>query len=190
MRVRAIKLTVGSKVVGHAVTWSYPKDDGRLYRIPTYPVTVEGHDDAGVAQTTEFEAFRFGIHRPTSKAVASVVGLANQQTHTIKAWLPDYSVHSANSVEKGAWQVYDSFLIHDGPDDPTDTAQPYASIGCVEICRGPRGFDRFNDTIIGLSGSKQPTRGRKLAEIGASGAMEISYLKANRPPLDVIVRTP
>jgi hypothetical protein len=44
--------------------------------------------------------------------------LADYQTHTIKAWLPDYSVHSYPSPEDGAWQVYNNFVIHDGPDKP------------------------------------------------------------------------
>ncbi len=106
--------------------------------------------------------------------------MAGQQTHIIKAWLPHYSVHSARSREKGAWQVYDNFLIHDGPDDPKK--EVYASVGCIEICNGPQGFDRFNDFIISLSGSNQPSRASQLAEIGRSKKMVITYQKAVRPP--------
>lgn len=90
-------------------------------------------------------------------------------------------MHSAPSVEKGAWQVYGNFLIHDGPDDPA--SQVYASIGCVEICGGPNGFVKFNDYIISLSGTKAKTRAKKLAEIGRSKIMKITYLAASRPPL-------
>jgi hypothetical protein len=183
MALRKIGLTMGNKVVAHAVTWSYPEDDGKLYKLPTYSLTVEGKDDAGTAQSRSFEAFRFGVYRPTKKAAARVVGLASKQTHTIKSWIPSYSVHSASSAEKGAWQVYDNFLIHDGPDDPSDVSEPYASIGCIEICGGPSGFVQFNDFLISLSGSTKPTRDKKLAEIGASGTMVITYLEATRPPL-------
>ena len=105
--------------------------------------------------------------------------MADQQTHTIKAWLPHYTVHSAHSREKGAWQVYNNFLIHDGPDDPKK--EIYASIGCIEICNGPQGFDRFNDLIISLSGSKKQNRASQLQEIGAAKIITITYQKAIRP---------
>lgn len=79
-----------------------------------------------------------------------MVGLADHQTHIIKAWLPNYRVHSARSQENRAWQVYGNFLIHDGPDNPTEL---FATIGCVEVM-GYRGFVKFNDLIISLSGPK------------------------------------
>jgi hypothetical protein len=183
MSVRKINLSVGNKPIGTAITYPYPEDDGVVYDIPTYELTVSGTDDAGAAQTRSFEVFRFGVHRPTAKSSAHVVGLASEQTHTIKAWLPKYTVHSADSKEIGAWQVYDGFLIHDGPDDPK--TELYASIGCVEICNGPEGFVKFNDFIISLSGSTKKSRGDKLAEIGSSGKMVIHYAKAARPALVV-----
>lgn len=181
MSIRNIKLTVGGTVIGHAQTWSYPESDGKVYLIPTYQFTVEGKTDDGSAQTMKYEVFRFGVMRKTKTAKPTVVGLADYQTHKIKAWLPDYSVHSASSEEMGAWQVYGNFLIHDGPDDPEK--ELYASIGCVEVCRGPAGFDKLNDFIIQLSGSKKSTRAEKLREIGFSGKMSITYIKAARPSL-------
>lgn len=181
MSIRNIKITVGGTPVGQAQTWSYPESDGKIYLIPTYKMTVEGKTDAGAAQSRSYEVFRFGVMRKSKTGQANVVGLADAQTHTIKAWLPDYSVHSASSVEQGAWQVYKSFLIHDGPDQPD--RELYASIGCVEVCYGPGGFDKFNDFIIELSGSKKTTRGEQLKEIGASGKLVITYLKSSRPTL-------
>jgi hypothetical protein len=124
--------------------------------------------------------FRFGVQAKTSDT-ATVVGLAEQQSHVIKAWLPDYRVHSARSLEKGAWQVYGNFLIHDGPDNPL--TEIYASIGCIEICNGPEGFNQFNDYLISLSGAAGGGRDEKLSQIGKSGKMTITYLKATRPPL-------
>lgn len=86
-------------------------------------------------------------------------------------------------MEKGAWQVYDNFLIHDGPDDPK--REVYASVGCLEVCNGPRGFDDFNDYIISLSGSSAPNRAAKLNDIGSSKSIIITYTKATRPPLSI-----
>lgn len=58
--------------------------------------------------------------------------------------------------EAGAWQVYGNFLIHDGPDNKTDGAEPYATIGCIEVWGGPQGFVGFNSFLmISLSGSKR-----------------------------------
>jgi hypothetical protein len=75
--------------------------------------------------------------------------------------------------------VYDNFLIQDGPDDPKK--EVYASVGCIEICNGPRGFDKFNDFIISLSGSTRGKRSEKLTDIGNSKKMIITYQKAIRP---------
>lgn len=181
MAARRIKLEVGNHPIGRAITFGYPAGRSTLFEIPTYKLTVNGTDDFRKPSKKDFEVFRFGVQQKSTTSSPTVVGLADFQTHIIKAWLPNYSVHSARSVERGAWQVYGNFLIHDGPDDPL--SEVYASIGCIEICGGPKGFDIFNDYIISLSGSKKSTRAEKLAEIGSSGSMIITYLKANRPPL-------
>jgi len=72
-------------------------------------------------------------------------------------------------------------LIHDGPDDPK--REVYASIGCIEICNGPRGFDNFNDFVISLPGSTAKNRASKLIDIGKSKIITITYKKATRPSL-------
>ena len=149
--------------------------------IPTYDLEVSGTDSAGKAVSTTYEVLRFGLHCPTKKSSPATVGLASEQVHVIKAWLPHYSVHSARSLEVGAWQVYDNFLIHDGPDDPL--TEVYASIGCLEICGAPRGFDGFNDLLISLSGPKATARSAQLAEIGKSRNITIKYEKSTRPPV-------
>ena len=139
---------------------------------------VQGHDGKGTVQKVHFDVLRFGVHCPDGKT-ATVVGLADHQTHVIKAWLPTYTVHSAHSTEDGAWQVYDNFLVHDGPDNASEV---FATIGCVEIM-GPRGFVKFNDLIIALSGPKAKNRDDQLAEIGNAGNISITYERATRPPL-------
>lgn len=177
--MRIIKLNVGNKVIGQAATWAYP-GGAKLghFTIPTYELTVSGINDHGKQEIKRFEVLRFGL-KSENGGNPKVVGLADQQTHTIKAWLPHYTVHSARSKERGAWQVYDNFLIHDGPDDPKK--EVYASVGCIEICNGPQGFDIFNDYIISLSGSLKGKRSDKLIDIGNSKKMIITYQKAIRP---------
>ncbi|WKJ91731.1 hypothetical protein QZJ86_06225 [Methylomonas montana] len=179
--MRPIKMHVGAKPIGDAITWAYPDGGAEYYLIPTYELTVAGTESNGAKSKRTFEVIRFGVHQKGKLGKPVVVGLANHQVHTIKAWLPHYTVHSASSPEKGAWQVYESFLIHDGPDDPH--RQVYASIGCIEICGGPNGFVDFNDYIINLSGPKASNRADQLAEIGAARSMSIEYAKTNRPAL-------
>jgi len=179
--MRPVKLLVGSTPIGTTVTWAYPDGGAETYIIPTYELTVSGKDRNGVSHQRKFEAIRFGIHQKGKRGKPTVVGLANHQTHIIKAWLPDYTVHSASSPEKGAWQVYEDFLIHDGPDDPH--RQVYASIGCIEICGGPNGFVDFNDYLIQLSGPKASSRSEQLKEIGGAHNISIEYKKASRPSL-------
>ena len=179
--VRRIDIRVGAFPVGFARTWAYP--DGSPtdhFRIPTYKVTVSGTLASGVRASRDFEALRFGIHEEAGKG-PRVVGLADPQRHVIGAWLPNYRVHSARSAEEGAWHVYGNFLIHDGPDNPFQ--EVYASIGCIEICNGPRGFDAFNDYIIDLSGVTTGTRKQRLLAIGKSRQLAIAYEGATRPPL-------
>ena len=178
--LRPIELVVGSRRKGRAITFGYP-DGGDYYTIPTYELTATGTDDSGRSVSRIFEVLRFGVQKKSSEP-ARVVGLADRQTHVIKAWLPTYSVHSARSVELGAWQVYGNFLIHDGPDNLA--TEVYASIGCIEICNGPFGFNVFNDFLISLAGSTAGSAAGKLAEIGRARNMSITYLSASRPPLE------
>jgi hypothetical protein len=181
--MRHVKMIVGNEEVGRARTWAYPAGHAHgVFWIPTYTLTVEGTDAAGRSVERDFEVLRFGLHCPTRTSAPAVVGLAKEQTHVIKAWLPHYSVHSAPSLEQGAWQVYGNFLIHDGPDDKVN--EVYASIGCVEICGAPKGFDLFNDFLIALSGPKSSDRKTQLAEIGRARNMSITYLKATRPAVE------
>ncbi|MBL6448619.1 hypothetical protein JMN32_20070 [Fulvivirga sp. 29W222] len=182
--MRKIKLTVGNTPVGEALTWAYPAGDGKkLFLIPTYELHVRGTDDSGKNIEETFEVFRFGVQQRTTTSSPRVVGLADEQTHIIKAWLPEYSVHSAPSTEDGAWQVYGNFLIHDGPDVPLSQSNgAYASVGCIEIC-GVKGFEKFNNLMIRLGGAPGNDRSAKLNTIGSSQQMEITYKKASRPPL-------
>lgn len=177
--MRNVKILIGGTPMGEHRVGAYP--NGQLlgqFLVPFYNCFVEGTNNTGKAIKEQFNVLRFGVLCKDGKNV-SVVGLADFQTHIIKAWLPTYLVHSASSPENGAWQVYDNFLIHDGPDNPTEL---FATIGCIEIM-GASGFINFNDLIISLSGPKATTRAEQLVEIGSSGYLSVTYEKAIRPPL-------
>lgn len=181
MPLRKIKLTLTNFAIGKAKTKTYPVDNGIRYEIPQYLLWVQGTTAEGFPLMVPFFVLRFGLFKKTAASAPVMVGLANPQTYTIYRWLPTYSVHSASSYEIGAWQVKGDYLIHDGPDDTKN--EVYATIGCVEICGGPRGFDKFNDLLIALSGTTKPTRNEQLLQIGANGIIEITYQGATMPPI-------
>lgn|ERR1035437_198540 len=177
--MRSVALTVGGTAIGEGKTWAYPNGVALgKFLIPIYKLTVAGTDNGGKPVTETYSVFRFGVQSKDG-TTASVVGLADHQTHVIKSWIPTYIVHSARSPENGAWQVYDSFLIHDGPDNDTEL---FATIGCVEIM-GFRGFSKFNDLLISLMDPPGTNRDQKLSSIGGSGQLRITYQGAIRPAL-------
>jgi len=180
--MKEVRILIGNTVLGRQKTWGYPNGaPDELFWIPIYPCTVTGTDNQGQSVNKRFDVLRFGVHHPDGRS-PHVVGLADQQHHVIKNWLPNYRVHSAPSQEDGAWQVKDNFLIHDGPDNPTEI---YATIGCIEIM-GPGGFVHFNDLILSLSGISDSSvqRNSQLDQIARSGKLSITYQKAVRPTLE------
>ncbi len=185
--MRKIKMVVGNVPVGKALTWAYPHGNpsSKTFLIPTYKLTISGTNSKGTAESKTFEVFRFGVWKKSPTSAPTVVGLADAQTHIIKSWIPTYEVHSANSRENGAWQVYGNFLIHDGPDKPMSRRSVFASIGCLSVCGGPEGFVTFNDFIIELSGSTASNRNDQLIEIGKARNISITYKAAKRPALTV-----
>jgi hypothetical protein len=182
MAVRKISLLAGGMPLPQrAIVKSYPFYDGKTYSMPLYSLDVTGMANDGSRRSRRFGILRFGIRKKDAGSHARISGVVHPQTHVIKRWIPTYKVHSYPSVEDGAWQVLGNLLIHDGPDDPTTEA--YGTLGCLEITGSPGGFITFNDYLISLSGSKKATREQKLAEIGASGRMTITYIGAKRPPI-------
>ncbi len=177
--MRSVMLTVGAKIIGEGNSWAYPKGQNLgLFAIPIYEMKVVGHDNNKKLSVTTFPVYRFGVQSEDGKTVHSV-GLSENQRHIIKAWKPNYKVHSFPSVEDGAWVVTGTFYIHDGPDDHT---QIEASIGCVEVW-GDQGFVKFNDLLISLMDPPGKTRDEKCFAIARSGLLTIVYEKAPRPPI-------
>ncbi len=177
--MRNVTLIVGGEPIGEGPTWAYPAGAKLgLFIIPIYEMTVLGTDEKKAEVREKVPVFRFGVHCTDGKT-ARVVGLKNHQVYHIKRWIPTYKVHSANSPENGAWQVFGSFLIHDGPDNNTEI---FATIGCIEII-GPEGFTRFNDLLISLMAPSGKDRDQQLDSIGQSGRLKIEYKASHRPPL-------
>lgn len=116
----------------------------------------------------DFEAVRFGVHKPYSSH-PRMVGLAEAQTHHL-TW--DW----VTTMQEDAWWVYDGFFIHRGPRDPMFG---FGSIGCVEIC-GIGEWDRFNNTILNLTGLTSFT------EISNRQLLTAEYESATRPPLTLV----
>jgi hypothetical protein len=177
--MRNVILNVGGKAVGQGKTWAYPNGKALgIFYVPSFNMSVSGVDNTGARITRTFEVLRFGLHCTDGKTPVSV-GLADYQRHIIKSWIPTYTPHSAPSIEGGAWQVYNSFLIHDGPDNINEV---FATIGCIELM-GPLGFVKLNDLLIELCGPTATTRDEQLAQIGRSGKLSIVYEKSTRPPV-------
>jgi hypothetical protein len=202
--LRKIRLEVENVPLGTIITCSYPIDNGKLYEIPTYGLTMYGSNYLGENVIKRYLIYRFGVyHNDGSKKDGNgkpglyVAGLYEEQTHVIKAWDPEYKVHSAESKENGAWIVFESYRIHDGPDElPTKEwlykkltsgiirkkISLFASIGCLEVCGFGRGFTQFNSDIIEMSGCNKP-REEALIEIAKKKLITIHYKEATVPPL-------
>lgn len=166
--MRRVTIIITNFTLGNAHVKSYPDNQNSsiLYRVPLYRVYVEGRDAANNLVQKDFEAIRFGVHKPYSSH-ARIVGLADTQTHTL-SW------DNISTMPGNAWRVYDGFFVHKGPDFPL--TEHYGSIGCVEIC-GLDEWDRFNDVIKNLTGLNT------FNQISNSGLLSADYESATRPPL-------
>ena len=178
--MRPVLLVVGGTPIGNGKTWAYPAGESLgTFIVPIYNLDMIGTDENNNKIKFSYSVYRFGMHCSDGKT-AKVVGLAEKQEHVIKSWIPTYSVHSSTSIEDGAWQVYDNFLIHDGPDNPNSNSGLYASIGCIEIL-GKNKFNDFNDKIIQLAAPQFKSRTQNLISIAATKSLKIRYEKADRP---------
>jgi len=169
--VRPVTITITNLTVGIAHITSYPERPRpyTIYRVPLYRVTVSGTSNRNSRVTEEFEAIRFGVQRTLTRS-ARIVGLADEQTHTL-----DWS--NISTMPGFAWRVYDGFFIHKGPDNSLGGTM--GSIGCVEIC-GAGEWDRFNNTIKLLTGVQDEHR------IGNNRLLTAQYESATRPPLIIV----
>jgi len=120
------------------------KYEEMLYVAPIYRISLKG-----AAQS--FAALRFGLNARRigsgPKRKRCDVGLFAKQSHTLK-WLPNYTLHSVDNADQGAWQITGNFLFHAGSPAPE---KPYGSFGCIEII-GQDEWKRFVSTIESLGG--------------------------------------
>ncbi len=168
--MRPVKITVTNlKTHNYAYITSYPKKPKRIkYKVPLYLVTVEGKKADNSTVIEDFQAIRFGVHKPFNDSAPRIVGLSDSQTHTL-SWDPISTIQNED-----AWRVYEGFFIHRGPRDLLKG--DFGSIGCVEIC-GPGEWDRFNDTIRLLSGCKD------LKKASNNRLITADYEACDRPKL-------
>lgn len=113
------------------------------YRVPMYVVVVQGG--------SEYWALRFGLVNHGEKAPRKErqcdAGLTSARS-VQPPWIGTYSPHSFTLPgRKGAWQIQQDFLIHQG----TDGKSIGGALGCIEIC-GPQRWDTFLAEIERLAG--------------------------------------
>jgi hypothetical protein len=104
------------------------------YWVPLYVVRVQGG--------SEYAALRFGLvnhgEKTPKKERQCDAGLTSERSVQSR-WIGTYSPHSFTLPgRKGAWQIMQDFLIHQG----TDGNSIGGALGCVEIC-GPQRWDMF-----------------------------------------------
>lgn len=194
--LKQIYITVTGETVGVCRMTSYPIEDGQMYEVPVYRMTLSGTDDEGDPVLEEFVVQRFGVHYnpkdpatgmpkdPSHSGAESprVVGLADHQSYVINSYTSFYS-----GTEGPAWRVpvkinhvlQSGFLIHKGPNDiETDN---FRNLGCIAVCEAG-GYNRFNALIEYLSGTSLGGHVAREA-IAAAGVLQIEYLSAQRPAL-------
>ena len=160
--VRKVTIDITGKVVGSYEARSYPHDSRsdpnliELYGVPLYEILVNGHDDAGMAQSLTFSAPRFMPYwndpsapstHYTTRGWANA-GLSKARTIIVTRYLPNYRVQNRYSPGRGAIVLKGSFYIHAGPGEVSDYG--FGSAGCVEIVGD---YDVFKGSIAALSGS-------------------------------------
>lgn len=142
------------------------------YRVPLYEVYVNGMDSNKRPALASFLAIRFGVMR-YGDGHTGVVGLSQTQKYVVKNYFPDKYYRPNGRMEAGAWQVSGNYLIHDGPDD---NSQTMSAFGCIELY-GPGAFGEFNRTLLALSGASSEI------ELAQSGKLTVMYAAAEIPPL-------
>ena len=77
-----------------------------------------------------------------------IVGLAQEQTHTVSGWIPEY-LSEISRFPKGAYIIYDSHYLHSGS---TDGFPNVAVVGCIGI-HGNGGWVNFCNAITEIAGT-------------------------------------
>lgn len=164
--IRDILLTVSGTTTGqNGTVWIGIENE--VFSVPVYHVTLTGTDQSGNGVSFQYEAIRFGVDYVNG--VVKVVGLAEERTYTVSAFLPG---KYGDSPLGDAWQIQGNHLLHVGPSKLNVAVAAY---GCIEICHFRMGD--LNEKILLYSNAKN---GQDLVR---SGKFKIHLEGANRPPL-------
>ena len=189
--MRPVKITIGNIPLqnGSSFVVPYPayasdRVAGKnypIYEFPTFNMTVEGTLKNGVSRSKDFEVMRFGVKQSTKSSRPIIAGMFNDYVYTVKRWKHDYLSASEIAEEQGAWVLYKTFYIHDGPDHPRDKKMhAFGLIGCVGVC-GLNGFSNLNKFIIELAGPTATTYREQLEQIARKGILKV-HIKGIRKP--------
>jgi len=136
------------------------------YWVPTYKMTITGPVPA-------FKVIRFGLQRknldPPPAERPCDAGLFKENVF-YPVWLPTYRVHSGPGSIPGAWQLYRSFLIHEGSPDPD---AGWGTLGCIEVV-GKNEWHRFLNAIQRLAGAS-------LDQVGRHKTLKVKIQAASSP---------
>lgn len=149
---------------------SYPDDDfnnnGKveLYSVPVYKIYIKNSHNA----IKEWTALRFMPYwndpqkpDPHYKSQGWInAGLKQLTRKHVTFFNPHYSTQNRPSPFEGAIQLRDSFLIHAGPKNLSESG--WGAAGCVEIIGD---FQNFKIDIQKLSGSKKQNPNDAISEL-------------------------
>ena len=141
------------------------KDNYVKYLVPMYAVVVQGGN--------EYMALRFGLVNRGEKVPPAQrqcdAGISRARTFQ-PGWIGSYTPHSFNIPgRKGAFQLQQDFLIHQGTDGNTIGG----ALGCIEIC-GAQRWDLFLAELETLAGV--PCK-----EIGKQRLLTVNFEAAHSP---------
>ncbi|HEX3043181.1 MAG TPA: hypothetical protein VHY08_00385 [Bacillota bacterium] len=166
---------------------SYPHDDfdrnGKveLYETPVYKVFIKSGD-----RVKEWKALRFMPYWNNPSGPVAMYktkgwvnsGLKSMPLRQVTYYNPSYGTHNRYSPYSGAIQIWNSFLIHAGPQNVYDLG--WGAAGCVEIIGN---FDEFKNDIKTLSGSSQRDSHQAILDLVAAGKLFVKVDYASPPNL-------
>ncbi len=157
--LKDVYITVTNQKTGETYfSRSYPDDDfnnnGKieLYNTPVYWVSIKNDD--GIERnwkSVRFMPYWNDPKNPNNKYKSKGkinAGLHQLTQKAVTYYDPNYGVSNRYSPFAGAIQLRDSFLIHAGPKNLSDSG--WGSAGCVEIIGD---FNEFKNDIKELSGT-------------------------------------
>jgi hypothetical protein len=140
------------------------------YSVPMYTVVVQGG--------SQYWALRFGLvnHNEPKPPAERQCDAGLTQARTVQPpWIGTYSPHSFKLPgRKGAWQLQQDFLIHQG----TDGHSIGGALGCIEIC-GPGRWDVFLAELEKLAGTS-------CEEIGKQRLLTVNIEAAHAPTATLV----